>query len=181
MRDALRKRTVIIGNAGSGKSTLAAHVGAFAGCACVDLDAIYWEDQLALRKRVKPAAIQMLAAHSLEPTWVIEGVYGWLADVATPRATALVWLDLQWDDCRAGLEARGPSGSSSEAEYDGLLAWAGQYWTRKTPSSHAGHQSIFDGFAGCKAALRSRGEVAAFVNGLVAARAGLPHRAPFEL
>ena len=31
-----------------------------------------------------------------------EGVYGWLAEVAVPRATALIWLDIPWDVCREG-------------------------------------------------------------------------------
>jgi len=33
---------------------------------------------------------------STQPLWIIEGVYGWLAEVALPRATALIWLDLPW-------------------------------------------------------------------------------------
>lgn len=165
MRDALCHRTVIIGNSGSGKSTLAAVIAAFAGGPGISLDDIYWADQAALKKRAQPLAIQMAKHQSLEPTWVIEGVYGWLVDVVTPRATALVWLDLPWADCRAGLEARGRQRGESAAEFTDLLGWAQQYWSRQTPSSHAGHRKIFDPFPGQKITLRSRDEVAAFLSG----------------
>jgi hypothetical protein len=164
MIDAVGMRLIIIGNSGSGKSTLAQQIAARAGCRAVDLDTVYWENQVLLKKRVQPAAIAMAAECAQRPAWVIEGVYGWLIDVAVPRATGLIWLDLPWAECRAGLEARRPFEQTSAAELDDRMAWAEQYWTRTTPSSHAGHGTIFEAFAGDKRALTSRADVAAFVS-----------------
>jgi hypothetical protein len=158
---AVSQRTIIIGNSGSGKSTLAARVAASMRCAHVDLDTIYWADQRLLAKRVAPDALRMTTMVAAGDAWVIEGVFGWLVEAALPRATALIWLDLPWADCKAGLEARGPSASPSQAEYEALVAWAAQYWTRQTSSSHAGHQALFDRFAGAKLALHTRDQVAA--------------------
>ena len=145
-------RTLIIGNSGAGKSWLASRLAASAARPHTSLDDIYWIDQLALKKRGAVAAKQLITERAAGETWVIEGVFGWLIEAAAQRATQLIWLDLPWPDCRANLLARGPDGKS-DAEFAGLLAWAQGYWTRQTPSSHAGHAAIFAAFPGYKTAL----------------------------
>ena len=159
--DAFNQRNLIIGNSGSGKSRLAARMATKTNCAHVTLDDFYWIDQLALKKRGAVAAKQLTVEIASQDRWVIEGVYGWLIDVAAPRATAMLWLDLPWSDCKAGLEARGPCGVS-DAEFAGLLDWAERYWSRQTSSSQAAHTRIFAAFPGSKLALTSRAEVAGF-------------------
>jgi adenylate kinase family enzyme len=149
------QRTLIIGNSGSGKSTLADQISSASRCPHVRLDDIYWIDPLLLRKRGAVAAQNLLAVTVAQPSWVVEGVFGWLIDRAVPRATRLIWLDPPWEDCRAGLMARGPCGVSDE-EFTGLRVWAEAYWTRQSSSSHAAHQRIFDAFAGEKVRIGSR-------------------------
>jgi hypothetical protein len=63
----------------------------------------------------------MVAALAATPRWIIEGVYGWLAAVALPRAAALVWLDLPWTACRDGLAARGRWDGATDEEHAALL------------------------------------------------------------
>lgn len=159
-------RTVIIGNSGSGKSTLAGSVAAFAGSQVVNLDTIYWIDQLKLAKRGAVAAKAMVVDSAAADRWVIEGVYGWLIDTIAARATQLIWLDLPWSECEAGLLARGPMGVDA-AEFQGLLDWARDYPVRQTPSSHMGHAAIYHAFTGPKCILASRAEVATFATRLV--------------
>jgi hypothetical protein len=166
MLDQFHSRSVIIGNSGAGKTTLGRQMAAMTGARHVALDDIYWINQAGLHKRVEPVAKQMTAEIAETPQWVIEGVFGWLAEVALPRATALIWLNLSWDECKAGLEARGPQYSPSPEEYEALLTWAANYGTRQTPSSEAGHRKIFDAFSGSKVALTSRAEVAAWLQEL---------------
>jgi energy-coupling factor transporter ATP-binding protein EcfA2 len=166
VNDPYKQRTIIIGNSGSGKSTLAARVAASANCAAIHLDDIYWEDQRLLRKRSAVPAKLMAAAAAREPCWVIEGVFGWLIDVVAPRATALIWLDLPWSDCETGLLARGPTHAATADEFQDLLVWSGQYWTRQTPSSHSGHARIFNAFPGEKVRLQSRRDVETFARSL---------------
>ena len=69
-------------------------------------------------------ARQKVADLAATRRWVIEGVYGWLAEVAVPRATALMWLDVSWDVCREGLLARGLHCGGTEADFAELLRWA---------------------------------------------------------
>lgn len=104
---AVGSRVVIVGASGSGKSTLAGVLGARMAIEVIDLDRIHWLGKVGV-KRDEGDARQMVSAHAARPSWIIEGVFGWLADVALPRATSLVWLDLPWSACREGLAARGP-------------------------------------------------------------------------
>jgi adenylate kinase family enzyme len=159
MPDAFKTRTVIIGNSGSGKSTLAEKLAALANVPAIDLDLLHWEGDGYGVKRDEAVARQMAMESAQEPKWIMEGVYGWLAGVAMPRATALIWLDLPWEACRKGLLARGVRGAGTEADFANLLAWAQAYYERQTSSSFAGHARLFDEFTGAKLRLHDRGEV----------------------
>lgn len=152
---AVGSRVVIVGASGSGKSTLARALGARMAVEVVDLDRIHWLGKVGV-KRDEGDAKRMVSALAANPSWIIEGVFGWLAEVALPRATSLVWLDLPWGICRDGLAARGPWPGASAAEHSDFLAWAEDYWRRETPSSFNGHLALFDAFAGPKWRLRSR-------------------------
>jgi hypothetical protein len=116
-----------------------------------------------LVQRDEQAAIAMVSDLAAQPRWVIEGVYGWLAAVALPFATALVWLDLPWTECRDGLDRRGRWDGASDDEHTAFLLWAEAYWRRSTPSSFSGHLAMFEDFAGLKLRIRSRQEVAALI------------------
>src|SRR5262245_53435910 len=105
MLEALRERTVIIGNSGVGKSTLAADLAALVHVPAIDLDDLFWEGDGYERKRDEQTVLQMAHERAAQPRWIIEGVYGWVAEI-TPRATALIWLDFPWSLCRAGIVAR---------------------------------------------------------------------------
>src|SRR5690348_3850001 len=96
------ERIVIIGNSGSGKSTLAKVVSNLANIPAIDLDLFHWEEGSCGVKRNEDVARQMVRDVSEQPRWIIEGAFGWLAEVALLRATILIWLDLPWSVCRAG-------------------------------------------------------------------------------
>ena len=103
-------RIVIIGNSGSGKSTLARLLESGIGGENIDLDRVHWLDQVGI-KRDEAEAKAMVAAMAGKPRWIIEGVYGWLAEAALFRATTLIWLDMPWSICRESLAQRGPHGA----------------------------------------------------------------------
>lgn len=155
-------RVVIIGASGSGKSTLAQTLGARPGVEVVGLDRIHWLDKVG-SKRNEGEAKAIVAALAAEPSWIIEGVFGWLAEVALPRASSLIWLDLPWSVCRDGLAARGPWPGATADEHANFFAWAEDYWQRETPSSFKGHLALFEEFAGVKYRLTSRAAIDAFV------------------
>lgn len=154
------RRSVIIGNSGSGKSWLGQRLAGHYELPCIDLDTHHW---LEGEKREAAEAGRLTAEAAAADAWVIEGVYGWLAELALPRATALLWLDLPWSECRVGLLQRQPQDNAD------LLQWAEAYWTRQTSSSFAGHARLYESFAGCKQRLTSRAAAIEFLSTLYAA------------
>ena len=157
----LTERTVIIGNSGCGKSTLAEAIANLANIPAIDLDRLHWEDGSYGRKRDEDVARQSVLDISAQPRWIIEGVFGWLAEMALPRATSLIWLDLPWSVCRDGLLRGATDHDAAE-----LMNWAEAYWTRQTPSSFAGHLGMFDAFSGTKLRLESREQIARLLENL---------------
>jgi hypothetical protein len=135
---------------------LAESLAALSRVPVIDLDLLNWEGDGYGRKRDDDAARRMTLEVSAQPVWIIEGVYGWLAEGALPRATALIWLDFQWSLCRAGLLARGPRRGATDRDAVELLKWAGTYWNRQTASSFAGHSRMFNNFPRTKFRLENR-------------------------
>src|SRR5260370_16221220 len=84
MFESLSQRTVIIGNSGAGKSALAESLAALVHVPVIDLDLLNWEGDDYGRKRDEDDARRMTLEVSAQPFWIIEGVYGWLAEVALP-------------------------------------------------------------------------------------------------
>ena len=150
---------MIVGSGGSGKSTLAESLAGLTNVPAVDLDLLHWAGDGYGVKREEAVARQMAMEVAANPGWVIEGVFGWLAEVAIPRATALIWLDLPWSICRDGLLARGARRGGTDADFAELLKWAEAYQDRQTSSSFAGHSRLFEKFPGAKLRLRGRQEV----------------------
>jgi len=167
-------RTVIIGNSGSGKSTLAAAIASLTGVPAFDLDLFHWEEGSYGQKRNEDVARQMVLDVAGQPHWIIEGVFGWLAELVLAQATTLIWLDCPWSVCRAGLLDRGRRRGASPQDAAELMTWAEAYWTRQTPSSFAGHARIFGAFAGTRLRFESRDQAARFLEHL---RAGAPSTA----
>ena len=159
MFEALRQRTLIIGNSGAGKSTLAQKLALATHAPIIDLDLLHWEGDGYGRKRDEGLARQLVRDEAAKPRWIIEGVFGWLAEVALSRATAMLWLDVPWTICREGLLERGLRRGATDKDHVDLLAWAEAYWTRETPSSFAGHARLFASFPGPKRRLHDRREV----------------------
>lgn len=156
-------RTLILGNSGSGKSWLAARIAEALGGRAVDLDAIHWEPGGYGVARDKQVAIDMVRQAASGPAWVIEGVFGWLAREALPRATALIWLDLPVSDCLDNIRHRGLRRGGDAASFEALLGWAANYESRQTSSSHAGHARMLTAFPGRKRRLLSRNDIDQFV------------------
>jgi adenylate kinase family enzyme len=159
----LGPRIVVIGNSGSGKSTLAKSLEARLGGDLIDLDSVHWLDKVGL-KRDEMQAKQIVAGLAAQPRWIIEGVFGWLAEVALPSATSLIWLDMPWSICRENLAMRGPWRGATADEHADFLAWAEDYWRRTTSSSFTGHLALFENFHGTRQRFTCRSGIADFID-----------------
>jgi adenylate kinase family enzyme len=161
----LGPRVVIIGNSGSGKSTLARQLESRVGGERTDLDHIHWLDRVGV-KRDEEEARERVAALAAKPSWIIEGVYGWLAEAAFARATSLIWLDMSPQVCRDSLAVRGPWRGATAEQHADFLVWAEDYWQRTTSTSFAGHQALFVQFPNAKIRFGDRAAVDDFVANL---------------
>lgn len=156
------QRILIIGNSGSGKSWLASRLAAHIRADHVELDALHWEPGGFNQRRAPEAAISAVRVAAACDAWVIEGVFGWLAEEAAPRATLLLWITLPEDQCIVNLQGRSIKSGEDDASRDALLDWCRGYRSRTTSSSYAGHEAIYNRFGGRKQMLETRRDVDRF-------------------
>ncbi len=162
--DAMRK-ILIIGNSGSGKSWLGKRLATVCNVPYVALDRLFWEPGGYNVKRCKTLVAQDLTQLQGTDTWLIEGVFGQMAEDMLPYADTLFFLDLPWEECRSNLLARGSESArqrdpaGAEQSFQELLAWAAAYDTRKNKNSGAFHRTLFEQFTGRKQRATSRQEM----------------------
>ncbi len=146
------ERIVIIGNSGSGKSYLARRLSDYFGYPLVHLDALFWEPGGFNRKRPKDVVYAEIATLAQRKNWIVEGVFGELAEMFMVNADQLIWLDLDQAACLTSLRQRGSESSeqldqaSAEANFQKLLTWAAAYWQRDDLRSQLGHARLFAQF-----------------------------------
>ena len=162
-------KTVIIGNSGSGKTWLAHTLSSLAAAPVIHLDDIFWAPGGFDRKRSAEAVGAYIAQAKKQECWIVEGVFGELAQQFVSEANQVIWLDLEWPVCRDRLMKRGSESKrhlGREQSQEGLrrlLEWAGKYHDRTDMCSYQGHKALFDAFSGARISLRSEQEVAEFV------------------
>lgn len=161
-----RRRTLIIGNAGSGKTWLADRLSVLQHLPAIHLDDLRWQPGHYGKRRDNQLVIDEVAQAAEAESWVMEGVYGWLAKAVIARALHLVWLDLPEDECIANVTARGIQGGGSAEDFQALLAWTSEYRLRQNSSCFAAHAELFEAFAGLKARLMGREDMAAYLRHL---------------
>lgn len=165
----MKNRTVIIGNGGSGKSYLARRLAQGSKRDVIHLDRIFWVPGGFNEKRSPDVVARELEEKKLVDSWIVEGVFGELAVRFLERADRLIWLDLPWEVCRASLLARGSESAKqldpvkAEANFQQLLAWVADYWTRTDLRSHAGHGRLYADFSGEKIRFDERAAVDRFI------------------
>jgi adenylate kinase family enzyme len=157
-------RTLIIGNSGSGKSWVAQRLAEQLQAPWTDLDRIHWLSDEHSITRPRGEALGMARVAASEERWVIEGVYGWIVSELLPRATALIWLDIDDDACVANIRQREAARNEQDLLLIALLEWAGSYRVRNGSSGFAAHQRLFAEFDGPKIQLVNRAEITAFLS-----------------
>lgn len=152
------KKIIIVGNSGSGKTYLAQKIATVFNLPVIHLDKLFWESESCLEKRPKEIVHQELEEMTEQPKWILEGVFGDLANIGVSKADFLIFLNLDWSECKKGLMLRGPQ-NATEENFKELIDWAELYWERKTMSSFEGHKKIFNQFNGAKLEFTSRDQI----------------------
>ena len=120
-------------------------------------------------KRSKDEVSHEVEQKQMDDSWIVEGVFGELAELFLLRAQTLIYLDMDWAACESGLKSRGSESSrqldstKAEENFRKLFLWAEQYWTRTNLCSHAGHLRLFSDFTGAKLKFTSRTEIDEFL------------------
>lgn len=155
-------RLAILGNSGSGKSTLAQWASTASGAALLDLDTVAWDPgQVAVPRDPRAARADVDSHCTTNASWVIEGCYATLIEVALRHRPYLVFLNPGEARCLANCRARPwePHKYASREEQDErlafLLEWVSGYYTRDGELSLAGHRACYDAYAGPKLELTS--------------------------
>ena len=137
------QRVLIIGNSGSGKSWLAKRLAEKIALPVTDLDRLNWEPGGYGNARAKEAVLKDALAIARGASWIMEGVYGWIADNVAAYATHIIWLTPAPAECVDNIKARGVRNNGSAADFAALLEWAVTYETRTGSSSYQGHLAVF--------------------------------------
>src|SRR3989339_1008363 len=158
-------KIIVIGNSGSGKTWLAAKLAKTDNISVIHLDELFWEPGGFDKKRSKETVLQLVKQSKANYSWIVEGVFGELAELYMDQADFLIWLDVGWDICKKRLIQRGSESKrhmareQSEEGLRKLVEWALHYYDRNDLRSHAGHKNLFKRFPRKKFYIQSVSEV----------------------
>jgi len=147
------------------------------GMSHVALDGIFWEPGGYNQKRKASEVEADLTRIQESECWVVEGVFGHFVDQLVFFGDTLIFLDLPWEECKKSLLKRGSESSrqqdpkKAEENFRALLEWASKYDSRDSKASKKYHSMLFDGFAGEKHRVCSRGEIDQFLEKISANKA----------
>ena len=100
-------KLIIIGNSGSGKTWLATRLATTTKTSVVHLDEIFWEPGGFNQKRSSEELDRLITETKQGTSWIVEGVFGELTERYFDEAELFIWLDIDWEICKARLLTRG--------------------------------------------------------------------------
>ena len=149
---------MILGNSGSGKTTAARTLG----LPHLDLDAVAWTEP-GVRAPLAESHEAIQDFHSAHPSWVMEGSYASLAEIAAPLCTEFWFLNPGVDACLAHCRQRPwepekyDSPEAQDERLAFLLNWVRSYDTREDEYGLAAHRALFERFGGSKREVTASG------------------------
>ncbi|MEX0619309.1 MAG: AAA family ATPase [Pseudohongiellaceae bacterium] len=150
------RRVIVFGNSGSGKSSLAAELVATDKLAHLDLDILAWQPTTPPQRIPLAESAEKIEAFMQHDNWVIEGCYADLLEIAASRATELIYLDLDVEQCIENAHNRPwephkyASKEDQDDNLDMLVDWISDYPNRDDVLSRKAHQRLFETFPGLK-------------------------------
>ncbi len=152
------KKIIIFGNSGSGKSTMAKRLSGEYSLAHLDLDTLAWQKDVSPPTRLDIGVSENIIKEFIltNESWVIEGCYGDLIELAIPFCDKLIFLNPSTSHCVENAMKRPwePHKYNSKKEQDDnlkfLIDWIREYSSRSDDLSLSAHQKIFNEFSGDK-------------------------------
>lgn len=147
-------KIVILGNSGSGKSTMAKRL-AQEGAKILSLDDVAWNSGME-RKPLLESERLILEFIKANSSWIIEGCYADLAQIALPFCSELIFLNPGVEACVKNCLSRPWESEKFESEEEqnsllpNLIDWVKEYESREDEFGLQRHRALFDSFNGSK-------------------------------
>ena len=149
------KKILIFGNSGSGKTTLAKKLVEQYQVAHFDLDSIAWRAvEPPQRTLVSDCRALIDSFCNANESWVIEGCYTDLIELACDRANQMIFMNLPMAQCvnnalkRPWEPHKYPSKQAQDNNLPMLIDWIKGYETRDDTFSKSSHLALFEQFKG---------------------------------
>ncbi|MGI4851738.1 MAG: hypothetical protein ACRYGR_07330 [Janthinobacterium lividum] len=161
----MNKGIIIIGTSGSGKTWTGKTLSKLCNIPIFHMDQIWWEPGNFNRVRSVQNIEKDMENIVCQKEWILEGVFGMIAEKAAPFATHLLWLNLTWHDCRTNIMARGPQFSQPSTieeqniALENLIEWASTHYSRDEKNSEKFFKDIFNEFSHEKICIYNRDQV----------------------
>lgn len=153
------RKVIIFGNSGSGKSSLAKKLKV-EGLAHLDLDTIAWQPIMPPERKPLDESQKAIAEFDASnDSWVIEGCYTDLLELAASLASEAIFMNLEVDLCIQNAKSRPweihkyPSKQAQDKNLSMLIEWIAQYPERTDTFSKSAHEALFVNFNGIKVML----------------------------
>ena len=151
------RKVLIFGNSGSGKSTLAKNICSTEDISHLDLDILAWKPIAPPeRKPLKESETEISSFINSNESWVIEGCYSDLLEIALPFSSEVIFMNLPVEICIENAKNRPwePHKYDSKEAQDNnlkmLIGWISQYSERNDTFSELAHNRLYERFSGKK-------------------------------
>ncbi|NKB35526.1 MAG: AAA family ATPase [Pseudomonadales bacterium] len=151
------RKILVFGNSGSGKSTLAKELKHSENLAHLDLDELAWQQSNPPQRAPLENSLSAINEFAQKnDSWVIEGCYSDLLELAVEQANEIIYLNLPVHECISNARNRPweahkyESKEAQDENLEMLLSWIEDYDTRTDVFSKASHQKLYNCFTGKK-------------------------------
>ena len=153
---------MIFGNSGSGKSTLAKKLQHSSNLSHLDLDTLAWKPtNPPERKAIKESESEILDFIRSNDSWVIEGCYSDLIEIAAPFSNEMIFMNLPVELCIRNARNRPwephkyESKEAQDKNLEMLIDWISQYPVRIDTFSEDSHKKLYKEYKGKKREITS--------------------------
>jgi len=151
------RKILIFGNSSSGKSSLAKKLSKSSNLAHLDLDTIAWcKKEITNRASSEHSRQKILDFVTSNKSWVIEGCYTDLLEIAKKHSKEIIFLNLEIQQCIKNANKRPwephkyKNKEAQDKNLDMLVTWIKGYASRDDIFSYKQHIKFYESYEGKK-------------------------------